>query len=223
VQHTVPHLVEQILCEPPTSLDQRFDLDRLGVTHERWHNPKATARFPGSPPRLRLRPDAHRAPRHFTGRLRGTPVGVSEVRELSGTVARERLPRGAGMLVTLSHFTGQARAEAAQLELELIDNRDLCARLERAGATDLVRRTELLQASHPCPQRATPMLLDHSPHGWWLHCPRYRDGCKGKQHLSPDPARALELLRTSRFTGGTQNDTTRHTHRERVRERSSSG
>jgi hypothetical protein len=132
------------------------------------------------------------------------PVGVSEVRELAGTVAREQLPRGAGMLVTLSHFTGQARAEAAQLELELIDNRDLCARLERAGATDLVRRTELLQASYPCPKCATPMLLDHSPHGWWLHCPRYRDGCKGKQHLGPDPARALELLRASQLTGGAQ-------------------
>lgn len=72
------------------------------------------------------------------------PVGVSEVRELAGTVAREQLPRGGGMLVTLSHFTGQAIEEAAQLELELVDNRDLCERLELAGATDLVRRTELI-------------------------------------------------------------------------------
>jgi len=64
------------------------------------------------------------------------PVGVSEVRELAGTVAREQLPRGAGMLVTLSHFTGHAITEAAQLELELVDNRHLCARLERAGGRD---------------------------------------------------------------------------------------
>lgn len=135
------------------------------------------------------------------------PVGVSEVRELAGTVAREQLPRGAGVLVTLSHFTGQAVAEAAQLELELVDNRELCGRLERAGATDLVDRTELMQASHPCPKCSTPMLLDHSPHGWWLHCPRYRDGCKGKQHLSPDPAQALELLRTPQWYGGRQGQT----------------
>jgi len=47
------------------------------------------------------------------------------------------------------------------------------------------------------------MALDRSPHGWWLHCPHYRErGCKGKRHLSPDPAQALELLRTSQFTGG---------------------
>ena len=63
------------------------------------------------------------------------PVGVSEVRELAGTVAREQLPRGAGVLVTLSHFTGQAVAEAAQLELELVDNRDSVPSA-RAGGRD---------------------------------------------------------------------------------------
>jgi hypothetical protein len=42
-------------------------------------------------------------------RWSSTPVGVDEVRKLAGTLMRERLPGNAGMLVTLSHFTGPAQ------------------------------------------------------------------------------------------------------------------
>jgi ssDNA-binding Zn-finger/Zn-ribbon topoisomerase 1 len=58
----------------------------------------------------------------------------------------------------------------------------------------LVRRIETVRASEPCPICATPMLLDQSMHGWWLHCPGWTEGCTGKRDLDPDPGRALELL-----------------------------
>jgi hypothetical protein len=123
-------------------------------------------------------------------RWTSTPVGVEKVRELAGTLVRELtgtlvregLPADAGILVTLSHFTAPAVAEAAKLRVQLVDNRDL------------VRRIEDVRATEPCPVCSTPMIPDRSTHGWWLRCPRYFDGCKGKRNLAEDPARALELM-----------------------------
>jgi hypothetical protein len=109
-------------------------------------------------------------------------VGVDEVRMLAGTLMREDLPGDAGVLVTLSGFTEAAIAEAAKLEIELVDNREL------------VRRIENVRATEPCPICATPMLLDRSARGWWLRCPRFANGCKGKRDLDNDRGRALDLL-----------------------------
>jgi hypothetical protein len=108
-------------------------------------------------------------------------VGVDEVRAFAGTLAREQLPTNAGVFVTLSSFTGQARDEALALSLSLVEGPDLVARIEK------VRRTE------PCPKCAAPMLVDRSTQGWWFRCPRYPD-CKGKRDLSSNVARAVELL-----------------------------
>ncbi len=109
-------------------------------------------------------------------------VGVDEVRKLAGTLLREGLPGKAGIFVTLSHFTEPAIAEAAELGIELVDNRELVRRIERVRATE------------PCPICATPMLLDRSQHGWWLRCPGWADGCAGKRDLGANPGRALDLL-----------------------------
>jgi hypothetical protein len=128
-----------------------------------------------------------------------TQVGVGEVRKLAGTLMREGLPGNAGILVTLSDFTEAAIAEAAEVGIELVDNRELVRRLERVGATGLVRRTEDARAAYPCPRCATPMILDRSAHGWWLRCPRYYEQrCRGEHNLDPDSRRALELLLASR-------------------------
>ena len=108
-------------------------------------------------------------------------VGVDEVRAFAGTLARERLPMNAGVFVTLSSFTGQARDEALTLGLSLVEGPDLVARIEK------VRQTE------PCPKCDAPMLLDRSTKGWWFRCPRYPE-CDGKHDLSPDVGRAVELL-----------------------------
>jgi hypothetical protein len=108
-------------------------------------------------------------------------VGVTDVRAFVGTLAREKLPTNAGVFVTLSSFTGQARDEALASDLSLIEGPDLVARIEK------VRRTE------PCPKCTAPMLLDRSTQGWWFRCPRYPD-CDGKRNLSPNLARAVELL-----------------------------
>jgi restriction system protein len=108
-------------------------------------------------------------------------VGVDEVRAFAGTLAREHLPTNAGVFVTTSTFTGQARDEALILGLGLVEGADLVARIEK------VRRAE------PCPKCAGAMRLARSPHGWWFRCPRYPD-CDGKCDLSPDFARAVELL-----------------------------
>jgi Restriction endonuclease len=122
-------------------------------------------------------------------------VGVDEVRELGGTLLREGLPGDAGMLVTLRGFTEQALAEADKIGIALVDGRELIDRLERAGATALIGPVENVAAGHPCPDCGTQMLLDLSPKGWWLRCPRYRStGCTGSKDLSRDPRRALELL-----------------------------
>ena len=108
-------------------------------------------------------------------------VGVDEIRAFAGTLAREKLPTNAGVFVTLSSFTGQARDEALTLGLSLVEGADLVARLEK------VRRTE------PCPKCAAPMLLDRSAQGWWFRCPRYPN-CDGKRDLSANIARSVELL-----------------------------
>ena len=109
-------------------------------------------------------------------------VGVDEIRKLGGTLMREGLRGEDGVFVTLSCFTEPAIAEAAKLGVRLVDNQEL------------VRRIENVRASEPCPICATPMLLDRSTRGWWLHCPRWADGCAGKRDLGGHPGRALDLL-----------------------------
>jgi hypothetical protein len=107
-------------------------------------------------------------------------VGVDEVRGFAGTLLREGLPGSAGMLVTLSDFTEQARSEARTIGLILVDKRDLNARIEKA------RRVE------PCPVCQAAMVLDRSMRGWWLRC--VAPGCAGKRDLSGEPGRAVEFL-----------------------------
>jgi len=106
-------------------------------------------------------------------------VDVHEIREFGGTLLRERLPPHAGIFVTLSDFFGQARAEAEETGIIIVDNRDLCARIEK------VRRPEL------CDICQRPMILDHSQHGWWFRCIA---GCPGKRDLGKDAGRAVEFL-----------------------------
>jgi restriction system protein len=115
-------------------------------------------------------------------RWRSWNVGVAEVRELAGTVSAEGLPHGAGMLVTLSDFTPDAVAEAQRTAVSLVNGRDLLARIEG------VRRPE------HCADCGTAMVLDHSLHEWWLRCPRYGEGCKGKRDLAADPGAVMSLL-----------------------------
>ena len=43
VQDTLPHLVEQVLAEAAAALQQRLELRRLRIAHERRHALKATA------------------------------------------------------------------------------------------------------------------------------------------------------------------------------------
>ena len=81
-------------------------------------------------------------------------VGVDEIRAFAGTLARERMPAKAGIYVTLSGFSGQARTEAKILGLTLLDGHDLHSLAER------VRRTE------PCPICGAPMVMDRSSRGW---------------------------------------------------------
>jgi restriction endonuclease Mrr len=87
-------------------------------------------------------------------RWSSTPVGIDEVRKLAGTLMREGLPGNAGILVTLSHFTGPAQIEAKKLGIDLIDNAAFVRRLEQ------VRRPE------PGPICATSTVLDKSTRGW---------------------------------------------------------
>jgi Restriction endonuclease len=115
-------------------------------------------------------------------RWQARPVGVDEVRKLAGTLMREGLAGEAGMLVALSSFTDQAVAEAAELGVELLEGREVA------------RRIDTVRCSEPCPICATPMLLDRSAHGWWLRCPRWTNGCKGKRDLGTHPGRAVDLL-----------------------------
>ena len=108
------------------------------------------------------------------------PVGVDQIRMFLGTLMREKLPAGAGLFVTLSSFTEQARLEARQAELAIVDHHGLFQRIEN------VRRRE------QCPLCSASMILGRSQHGWWLRC--VADGCQGKRDLSSDPGRAVELL-----------------------------
>lgn len=107
-------------------------------------------------------------------------VGVDEVREFAGTLLREGLPGNAGVFVTLSDFTEQARAEAKKIGLTLVNGRGLYARMEGA------RRPK------PCPVCRAPMLFSLSPHGWWFRC--VAPGCPGKSDVGDDPGRAVEFL-----------------------------
>jgi len=107
-------------------------------------------------------------------------VGVDKVREFAGTLSRERLPTSDGIFVTLSQFSQQAQDEAKTMGIALVDNCDLHSRIEK------VRRVEL------CDICQKPMILDHSPHGWWFRC--VAAGCPGKRDLGNDPGRAVDLL-----------------------------
>src|SRR5947209_16447272 len=42
MQHTLPHLIEEVLAQPTTPLDQRLELGRLRIAHQRGHAPKRT-------------------------------------------------------------------------------------------------------------------------------------------------------------------------------------
>lgn len=107
-------------------------------------------------------------------------VGVSDLREFGGTLMLERLPGSAGIFVTLSDFTGEARSEAQRSGISLVDS------------VELHRRVEGIRRSEPCPVCTQPMVLGRSSRGWWLRC--VAPGCSGKRDLSGDPARAVELL-----------------------------
>jgi restriction system protein len=107
-------------------------------------------------------------------------VGVDEIRMFLGTLMREHLPAEAGIYVTLSTFTAQARVEAKQAGLELVDNRELMRRVEA------VRRIE------PCPICGSAMLFDRSTRGWWFRC--VTNGCPGKLDVGDEPGRAIDFL-----------------------------
>lgn len=114
---------------------------------------------------------------------------------------REVLPGTGGMLATSSDFTPSAIAEAATVGLELVGRRDLLRRLQEGGAVHLLAAVRDVERSHRCPNCAEPMVLGRSPHGWWLHCPRYTTGCQGKRDLGTAGRKALELLITSAWRG----------------------
>jgi hypothetical protein len=107
-------------------------------------------------------------------------VGVEVVRAFGGTLLGERLPGSAGVIVTLSDFTAEARDEAGKEGILLMDKRGLYEMVKK------VRRAE------PCLNCRAPMLLDRSTHGWWFRC--VAPGCFGKRDLGADPARAVDLL-----------------------------
>jgi hypothetical protein len=108
------------------------------------------------------------------------PVGVDDIRQFGGTLMRERLEGRDGVFVTLSTFTEQARQEAADTGIVVLDNKQLVSRIEN------VRRPE------PCPACAQPMILSHSNRGWWLRC--QAGGCLGKRDLGGDAGRAVQYL-----------------------------
>jgi HJR/Mrr/RecB family endonuclease len=113
-------------------------------------------------------------------------VGVDQIRQFLGTLLREDLDGRAGIFVTLSDYTPQARSEAKQAGLVLVDGRELFARVEK------VRGSEL------CPECHMPMRLNRSEHGWWFRCTS--EGCRGKRHLGKDAGRAVELLMQASLT-----------------------
>jgi HJR/Mrr/RecB family endonuclease len=107
-------------------------------------------------------------------------VDVDEIRRFAGTLMREKLHANSGIFVTLSDFTQQARHEASQLGILLVDRHDLHSRVEK------LRRVE------PCPICQCPMILDRSKQGWWFRCVATR--CEGKRDLGREPGAALEFL-----------------------------
>jgi hypothetical protein len=107
-------------------------------------------------------------------------VGVDDIREFAGTLLRDGLPGSAGVFVTLSDFTEQARSEAATIGIALVNGRELYSRIEKA------RRPE------PCPVCQAPMVFGLSSRGWWFRC--VAPTCSGKHDLGRDPGHAVELL-----------------------------
>ncbi|MCU1464736.1 MAG: hypothetical protein JWM72_664, partial [Actinomycetia bacterium] len=103
-----------------------------------------------------------------------------EIRKFGGALLREGLPGHDGIFVTLSDFTSQARDEAGELGVILVDGSELLTQIES------VRRAE------PCPECGRAMRFDRSPHGWWFRC--VADGCRGKQDIGNEPALVVELL-----------------------------
>jgi hypothetical protein len=114
-------------------------------------------------------------------------VNVDQIRSFAGTLLREGLPGRAGIFVTLSQFNGAAVAEADKAGIHWIDGRHLAERIEK------VRRPQA------CPVCGRPMLLDRSPHGWWLRC--VAEGCRGKRDLGAEPGRAVEFLTQPPLSG----------------------
>jgi hypothetical protein len=121
-------------------------------------------------------------------------VGVEQIRELGETLLREGRAGDDGIFLTSARFTPAAIGEAQKLGIELIDGHDLVRRLEKAGAVGLLTAVEHASTAWLCPACATPMMLDHSAHGWWLRCPQYNTGCRGKHDLGRDPRTAVERL-----------------------------
>jgi hypothetical protein len=107
-------------------------------------------------------------------------VGVDQIRGFAGTLMRENLSGSDGVFVTLSDFTQQARLEAKETGITLIDNRSLHRWIESA------------RRAAACPTCQAPMILSRSSRGWWLRC--VATGCLGKLDLGNDPGRAVELL-----------------------------
>jgi hypothetical protein len=97
-----------------------------------------------------------------------------------GTLLQKDGVTRAGTFVTLSEFFEQARREAEEKGVELIDGKQLHERIEAA------RRTE------PCPLCSSPMVLGRNEYGWWLRCTAAP--CRGKKNLSDEPGRAVALL-----------------------------
>jgi HJR/Mrr/RecB family endonuclease len=121
-------------------------------------------------------------------------VGVDQIRAFGGTLLREGCAGRDGIFVTSAQFTSFARDEADRLRMELIDGRDFVRRLERVGAQGLLSAAKTGAAAWLCPECATPMLLDRSSHGWWLRCPNYNAGCRGKHDLGHDSRAVVERL-----------------------------
>jgi hypothetical protein len=107
-------------------------------------------------------------------------VGVDEVRAFGGTLMREGKKGDAGIFVTLSDYTPQAREEAKTLGLELVDGAGLVARMDK------VRKVV------PCPVCTQPMRFGRSIYGWWFRC--VSPGCDGKQDLGAQPEKVIALL-----------------------------
>jgi hypothetical protein len=106
-------------------------------------------------------------------------VGVKEIRGFGGTLLRKSLPGEAGIFVTIADVSQDARKEAEEMRIELIDRAGLLTRMDR------IRRRELCDTCH------SPMRLARSQYGWWFRC--VTPGCSGKRDLGPD-ARAIEFL-----------------------------